>query len=153
MKSEFEKKMDLLDPGYVAPMSERVANRQPIAIKAETLPIKNEAGLPILPDRPVDDAMQRLYLDRMMQKEAVDKLQNDDRKFYTSPNKAQALTDLGVHMRGGIPELNEKEEAELEQALSLEMSKLNPRQRLFIEAFVDKEPGISMEEIAKQRGK
>lgn len=73
MKSEFQKKMDLLDPGYVAPESDRVANRKSFAIIPESIQ-KNEAGLEILPDQPISQAMQDLYMRRMMDTEALEAL-------------------------------------------------------------------------------
>ncbi|HEY8272150.1 MAG TPA: hypothetical protein VIG33_14770 [Pseudobdellovibrionaceae bacterium] len=73
MDSEFKKRMQLLDPNYVAPDSERVKNRKPIDIKTEA-PRKNEAGLEYVPDTPVDSHLQQLYIDRMMDKDSVDKL-------------------------------------------------------------------------------
>lgn len=71
MKSEFQKRMDLLDPGYVAPASERVSNRKSFAINTEPIKV-NEAGLPILEDQPVSPTMQELYKARMMDVGSLD---------------------------------------------------------------------------------
>ena len=77
--SEFEKKMKLLDPSYVVPMNERVKNRQPIDFKSEA-PAKNEAGLEFHGDSPVDANLQQMYIDRMMDKDSLTRLEEIEKK-------------------------------------------------------------------------
>lgn len=93
MKSEFQKRMDLLDPGYVVPPEERVANRKPIAIRPEPIQ-KNEAGLAILPDQPVNEAMQELYLRRMMDVDAAEALQQDEGTLLNAYEQAALMQEI-----------------------------------------------------------
>jgi len=106
MKSEFQKKMDLLDPNYVVPQSERVSNRKSFAIKTEPIQ-KNEAGLDILPDQPVNQAMQELYLRRMNDLGAVDKLDQEMtpvKRLYDLET-GEDLTDLSqIHPAARSPQ-------------------------------------------------
>lgn len=93
MKSEFQKKMDLLDPSYVAPESERVYNRKSFAIKTEPIQ-KNEAGLEILPDEPISQAMQELYLRRMMDVDAAEALQEDEGALLNAYEQAALMQEI-----------------------------------------------------------
>ena len=165
-QNEFEKRMQLLDPGYVAPVADRVANRSPVDSKAGPRVI-NEAGLEVKQDLPVNSGMQELYLRRMMDMDALEKLeaqtkdvgtispeeqkklqQDADRQFYAQPARAQALIDLGIHSRGGLPELSDDEEKELEASMNLPAKQLNPRQKMMVDVFTDQSP---LEALSKRR--
>jgi len=74
MDSEFKKRMQLLDPSYVAPMKDRVQNRQPPGFHAEK-PVMNEAGLEIMGDQRISRDLQEIYLNRMMETDALKQLE------------------------------------------------------------------------------